>query len=73
MSDTYKVNLGYVVIKQRQVREGNTMLFQFRSITHNPDGSVEISEWSTSGVIDNYGDVFDKEPSMWQRFCDWWM
>jgi hypothetical protein len=73
MNNKYRVVLGYCVLEQRQVREGNAMLLQFRSVVHNPDGSIETPEWITSGRIDNYGDVFDKKLSLWQCFCNWCM
>ncbi len=71
MSRTYRVNFGYCVVETRQVRDGNAMLMQGRTVTHNPDGSIETPEWFTTGVIDNYGDVFDKKPTLWQRLHKW--
>jgi hypothetical protein len=58
-------------IQSRQVRDGNAMLFQNRTLIHNPDGTKETSDWCTTGSIPNYGDCFDEKPSLLQRVIAW--
>jgi hypothetical protein len=31
------------------------------------EGSIEFEGWLRTGTITNYGDCFDKKPSLWQR------
>ncbi len=69
--DTFKVDLRKIEVQTRQVRDGNALLFQYRNIVHNPDGSREYPDWVTSGTCTNYGDVFDKRPSWFERIMNW--
>jgi hypothetical protein len=58
-------------IQSRQLRDGNAMLFQHRTLTHNPDGTIEAEDWSTTGSIPNYGDCFDEKPGWFARVVSW--
>lgn len=64
MSDKWewKIDLRMREIQMREVRYGNAMLFQSRTIIHNLDGSRIEPEWRTTGTCPNYGDCFDKKP-----------
>jgi len=54
-------------IEQREIRDGNKLLLQWRNNIINLDGTVEYGEWDTSGTIANYGDCFDERPSFFKR------
>jgi len=51
----------------RQVRDGNAMHMQYRNNIIELDGSITYGEWETSSTISNYGDCFDRKPSLFER------
>jgi len=55
----YTVDLRTHDIQTREVRDGVSMLFQYRTVIHNPNGSKDVGGWKTSGTCPNYGDVYD--------------
>jgi hypothetical protein len=65
--DFYKVDFRTREIQTREERDGNKMLMQSRVNIINDDGSVEYGDWRTGFVIKNYGDCFDKKPSLLYR------
>lgn len=67
----FKIDMRKIEIQQRQVRDGNAMLFQSRNIAHHPSGKKDIGEWRTISTLANYGDCFDEKRSLLDRFFDW--
>ena len=57
----FKNNPTKVRIHQRQVMEGNALVFQTRYTNYFYDGRIEETEWEDGGRITNYGDVYDKK------------
>lgn len=70
--DTIRIDLRARQIETRQIRDGVAMLSQGRTNIINLDGSIEYGEWFTTGIITNYGDVYDKKPSLFERFLTFW-
>ena len=64
--DTFRIDLRIRKIETRAVRDGNAMHFEGRTNIINLDGSIEEGEWLRTGTIPNYGDCFDKKPTIWQ-------
>jgi hypothetical protein len=62
-----KMNFNQVRIENRQVRDGNALLFQGRRVEITPEGDSTSSDWDTLSRITNYGDVYDKKPSKFSR------
>lgn len=58
-------------IQTREIRDGNAMLFQRRTVIHNNNGTKERGEWKTTLTCPNYGDVYDKKPSPTNRVLSW--
>ena len=71
VNDTFKFDPRVREIQTRQVREGNCMIFQGRTVIHNTDGTKEYPDWRTTGCIPNYGDVFDRKLSKFQKLKNW--
>jgi hypothetical protein len=65
--DTFKIDFRKRKIETRKIREGNALHFEGRTNIINLDGSIEYGEWLRTGTIPNYGDCFDKKPTLWQR------
>lgn len=65
--DKFRINFGICEIETREVRDGNAMHFEGRTNIIKLDGSIEEGEWLRTGTIPNYGDCFDKKPTIWQR------
>lgn len=58
-------------VERRDVRDGVSLLFQHRTIIHNTDGTKVVGEWMTTSSIPNYGEVYDKKPSLIRRAINW--
>lgn len=67
---TFKIDLRARECETRKVRNGNSLVFQFRNNIINLDNSVIYGEWQVSGVIPNYGDCFDKKVGFFRRFLN---
>ena len=70
-TDSFRFDLRVREIEVRQLREGPALLFQGRTIIHEIDGTKTYGEWNTSGRIPNYGDVYDKKLTRFQRLLNW--
>jgi len=56
-----------IEIQTREIRDGQAMLMQGRSVTHNLDGTKECGDWETHATITNYGEIYDEKPSFFNR------
>ena len=59
--ETLTIDLRMGQAETREVRDGNRMIMQGRANRINFDGTTDYGEWITTGVIENYGEVFDKK------------
>ena len=64
---TFKIDLRSLKMETRQVRDGNAMHLEGRTNIINRDESIEEGEWQRTITIPNYGDCFDKKPTLWKR------